>query len=59
MKTKKNGKFQRIAKVQTPPYRKNKLKSGKTYYFRVRGYRVMKGKKCYGFYSDTVKVKIK
>lgn len=59
MKTKKNGKFQRIVKLQKSSYRKSGLKSGRTYYFRVRGYRVVKGKKYYGFYSDTVKVKVK
>ena len=59
MKTRKNGKFERIVKVQKSSYRKNGLKKGRTYYFRVRGYRVVKGKKYFGFYSDTVKVRIK
>ncbi|MBR1724737.1 MAG: cobalamin biosynthesis protein CobT, partial [Ruminococcus sp.] len=35
------------------------LKSGKTYYFRLRAYKVMDGKKYYGKYSNIKKVKVK
>lgn len=59
MKSSKNGKFKRIAKVTKAKHRENGLKSGKTYYFRVRGYRVVKGKKYYGFYSKVVKAKVR
>lgn len=59
MKSKKNGKFKRIVRIQKSSYRKNGLKKGKTYYFRVKGYRIVKGKKYFGFSSEVVKAKIK
>ena len=33
--------------------------SGKTYYLKVRAYKVIDGKKVYGLYSDVKSVKIK
>ena len=36
-----------------------KLKKGKTYYFKVRAYKKVAGKKVYTGYSNIVKVKIK
>lgn len=40
-------------------YTVKKLKTGKTYYFKMRAYRTVKGKKIYSAYSRVVKVKVK
>ena len=36
-----------------------KLKSGKKYYVKVRGYKTVDGKKLYGAYSEVKTVKVK
>ena len=38
---------------------KSKLTSGKTYYFKVRAFKTVKGKKVYGDWSKVVSVKVK
>ena len=48
-----------IKKVKTIKYTKTKLKSGKTYYFRIRAYRKVGKKVYYGSYSAVKKAKVK
>ena len=55
-KFKKSGKIKKTAKVS---YIIKKLKKKKTYYIRVRAYVINNGKKVYGSWSKTKKIKIK
>ncbi len=60
--TKKNGSYKKagtITKAKTVTYTQKKLKSGKTYYYKVRAYRTVNGKKVYGSYSTVKSVKVK
>ncbi len=62
MKTGKSGTYKvvkTIKKNKTVSFTKKKLRKGKTYYVRVRAYKVMGGKKVYGSYSVTKKLKLK
>lgn len=58
--TKKNGKYKRIAGFTSRQQytNQNRLK-GKTYYYKIRAYKVVNGKKVYGPYSAVKAVKIK
>ena len=61
MSTSAKGKFTKagtIAKAATVTYTKSGLKSGKTYFFKVRAYTTVSGKKVYSDYTKTVKVKV-
>lgn len=58
---KKKG-YKAIKSVKGPSKRSwtvGKLKKGKKYYFKVRAYRTIKGKKVYGAYSNAVAYKVK
>lgn len=57
----KNGSYQTLASVTEKTYRTNsaKLKSGKTYYFKARSYRMINGVTYYGKNSGVKKIKIK
>lgn len=55
---KKKG-FKKAATVKTATYKNKKLKKGKTYYFKVRSFNVVNGKKVYSSFSSVKKVKIK
>lgn len=57
--TKKNKSFKSAGLAKKLTLTKKKLKSGKTYYFKVRPYKTIDGKKVYGAYSKVKKVKIK
>ncbi|MDO4298907.1 MAG: leucine-rich repeat protein [Lachnospiraceae bacterium] len=61
MSQKKSEGYKKIAavKANTLRYTKKSLSSGKTYYFKVRAYKTIDGKKKYGTFSDIVKVKVK
>ena len=48
-----------IKKGSTVSYTNKKLTSKKTYYYKVRAYRVVNGKKVYSGYSKVKGVKIK
>ena len=54
---KKMKKIKTITKNSTVSFNKTGLKSRKTYYFKVRAYKTVKGKKVYGSYSNVLKVK--
>lgn len=56
------GKFKKIATSKSGKsvsYTNKKLSKNKTYYYKVRAYKNVKGKKVYGEYSKVVKIKIK
>ena len=56
------GKFKKIATSKSGKsvsYTNKKLSKNKTYYYKVRAYKNVKGKKVYGGYSKVVKIKIK
>ncbi len=57
--TKKSSGFKAIKTTKSKKLTVKKLKRKKTYYFKVRGYKKIDGKKVYTKYSKTVKVKIK
>ena len=62
MSSSKTGTYSRVKSI-TPntrySYTKASLKSGKTYYFKVRSYKVVNGVKYYGDYSEAKSVKVK
>ena len=61
MSTSSKGKFTKagtITKSSTVTFTKSGLKAGKTYYFKVRAYTTVGGKKVYSDYTKTVKVKV-
>ena len=66
--TKSSSGFKKIAKVKVTKKNKNKktlsytnkkLKKGKKYYYKVRYYKTVAGKKVYSEFSKVKKVKIK
>lgn len=60
--TKKNKSFKKITTLKKAGkviYVNKKLKKGKTYYYKVRAYKVVSGKKVYGKFSTIKKIKIK
>lgn len=59
---KKSGKFKKIKTVKgnrVVKYTNTKLKKNKKYYYKVRAYRTVKGKKAYGAFSTTKKIVVK
>ena len=61
MATSKDGKYTHLAnyKANSTKATKSNLKSGKTYYFKIRAYKKANGKITYGAYSAVKSVKIK
>lgn len=59
--TSKNGKYTKIktASKSTTSYTKKKLTSKKKYYYKVRAYKTINGKKVYGSYSSIKSKKVK
>lgn len=60
--TSRNGNYRKVAAAKNgniTSCKDTKLKKGKTYYYKVRAYRTVKGKKVYGAYSEIKRVKIK
>lgn len=55
----KKNSYYTIKTVKSRKYVKTGLKKGKTYYIKVRAYKVVNGKKIYGKYSTAIKVKAK
>ena len=59
---KKSSKYKRIVSINyntTVKYQDSKLKRGKTYYYKIRAYKYVNGKKMYGDYSQVKSVKMK
>ena len=59
--TSKNGKYTKIAtvnKASKVTYTDKKLTSGKKYYYKIRAYKKVSGKKVYGSYSTVKNVKV-
>ena len=52
-------KVKTISKGSTLSYKNTKLKKGKTYYYKVRAYKKVNGKKVYGSYSSVKSVKVR
>ena len=62
MSTKKASGYKKVAtmkKASSVKYTAKKLKSKKTYYFKVRAYKTVSGKKVYSDFSTVKKVKVK
>ena len=62
MSTSKNGKYSKvktITKAKTVKYTKSSLKKNKKYYFKVRAYKTVNGKKIYSSFSSVKTIKIK
>ena len=60
--TKKNGKYKAVKTVRkqkTVKYVNKKLKKGKTYYYKIKAYKNVNGKKVYSNYSKAAKVKVR
>lgn len=55
----KCSKVKTISKGSTTSYKNGKLKKSTTYYYKIRAYRKVNGKKVYGSYSSVVSVKTK
>ena len=61
MATSKNGKYSKIKTItntKTIKYTKSSLKRGKTYYFKVRTFKIVNGKKIYSSYSSKKSARI-
>ncbi len=57
MSTKKNRGYKKKAVTRDVAYMTGRLKKGKIYYFKVRSYKKVKGRKYYGSYSQVIKRK--
>ena len=56
---KKNGSFKKVSDVKKTSTLNKDLKVGKTYYYKVRGYKNIDGHKVYTKYSNVVSAKAK
>lgn len=61
MATSKNGTYAHLAnyKANSTKATKSNLKSGRTYYFKIRAYKTVNGAKTYSAYSAVKSVKVK
>lgn len=60
--TRKNSGYKKVKTItskNTTSYKNNKLTKGKTYYYKVRAFKTVKGKKIYGNYSSAKSVMVK
>ena len=60
--TKKKGTYKVVKTMKKPAtvtFTNNKLKKGKTYYYKVKAYRTVNGKKVYSAFSNIVSKKVK
>ena len=62
MSTKKSSGYKKITTIKKwnkITYTKKKLKKNKKYYFKLKAYKTVSGKKYYSAYSNVKKVKVK
>jgi len=62
MATSKNGKYSKVTTIKkgsTTSYTKLDLKGKQTYYFKIRAYKTVSGKKVYSAYSSKKSIKVK
>lgn len=59
MSTSKNGTFNSIGTTTNTSFTKVNLTKGKTYYFKIRAYRIVDGQKIYSLYSGIKSIKCK
>ena len=59
MSTSKNGTYKSIGTTTNTSFTKDNLTKGKTYYFKVRAYRIVDGEKIYSLYSSVKSIKCK
>ena len=62
MATSKKGKYSKVKTItsgKTVKYTKGSLKKKKTYYFKIRTYKTVSGKKIYSSYSSVKSIKVK
>lgn len=57
--TSENGKFTRVKTTKKTGYDDQKVKTGRTLYYKVRAYKVVNGKKVYGSFGAVKAVKIR
>lgn len=57
--TSKNGKFTRVKTTKDTGFTNEKLATGKNFYYKVRAYKVVDGKKVYSSFSTVKKITIK
>ena len=57
--TKKNSGYKKVASVSALKYTDKKVSSKKIYYYKVRSYCKVSGKKVYSSYSNVLKIKVK
>jgi len=56
--TSKNGTYKSVGTTTKLTFKNTKLTAGKTYYYKVRAYKTVDGKKVYGAYSSIKSVKV-
>ena len=56
--TSKDSGYKTLKTTSSTSYKHKKLTTGKTYYYKVRAYKTVNGKKVYGDYSKAVKAKV-
>lgn len=57
--SKKSGKYTKVKTVAASSYTDKKVKQGKSYYYKVRAYSKVNGKKVYGSFSAIKKITVK
>lgn len=59
MATRRNGKYTKVTTTSSVKYTKKNLRKNKTYYFKIRTYKKVNGKKKYSSYSSIKSIRIR